>query len=284
MNDTVVEYCAQHCIAFTRSRPYRKNDQAWIEQKNGSVVRRLVGYDRYTGLAAARCLGELLRVARLHVNFFQPSFKLKEKYRVAARVTKRYFPPSTPCDRVLNHPDISEDVKRRLRAERQGLDPIRLLKELRDAQASLSAIATGETQAEIESFEEFLASLPLLWLEGEVRPRHASPQNPERHWRTRADPFADVWDEVCGWLEAEPDATATTLFERLRDRYPDRYKPGQLRTLQRRVRGWRRSVARKLVGFCAAEEPSPKAEAPRNDGGDQPRGDAALPSRTLPSL
>ncbi len=282
MNGTVIEYCEQHNIALTRSRPWHKNDQAWIEQKNGAVVRRLVGYDRHRGLAAARALGELLRVARLHVNFFQPSFKLKEKHRVGGRVTKRYFLPATPCDRMLAHPAVSGEAKRRLREERRTLDPIRLLKELRDAQASLAAIASGETQAEIDSFEEFLASLPKLWLEGEARPTHAPRPKPDRYWRTRSDPFADVWGEVCGWLEAEPDATATTLFHRLQDTYPGRYKPGQLRTLQRRVRGWRRSVARKLVGFCAAV-PSSESALPPNAGGDQTRGDAALPSRTLPS-
>lgn len=141
MNQTVLDYCARQTIALTRSRPYRRKDQAWIEHKNGSVVRRLVGYDRYTSLAAARCLGELLRATRLHVNHFQPSFELEEKHRFGARVTKRYFPEATPCDRALNHPDVSEDVKRRLRAERQDPAPIRLLKELRDAQPRLAAIA-----------------------------------------------------------------------------------------------------------------------------------------------
>jgi len=74
MNEILVAYCVEHGIELTRSRPYRKNDQAWIEQKNGAVVRRLVGYDRLAGVAAAQVLARLLDVARLYVNFFQPSF------------------------------------------------------------------------------------------------------------------------------------------------------------------------------------------------------------------
>ncbi len=77
MNETLVEYCDEHGIEQTRSRAYRSNDQAWVEQKNGSVVRRLVGYDRLAGVAAAQILARLFDIARLYVNFFQPSFKLR---------------------------------------------------------------------------------------------------------------------------------------------------------------------------------------------------------------
>ena len=72
INNLVVDYCAQEKIEFTRSRPYWKNDQAWVEQKNGSVVRRLVGYRRLEGLAAAHALARLYAASRLFVNFFQP--------------------------------------------------------------------------------------------------------------------------------------------------------------------------------------------------------------------
>ena len=87
-------------IELTRSRPYRKNDQAWIEQKNGAVVRKLLGYRRFEGLAAARAITRLYGASRLFVNFFQPSFKLAAKSRDGAKVTKRYHPRLTPCDDV----------------------------------------------------------------------------------------------------------------------------------------------------------------------------------------
>ncbi len=86
MNETVRDYCQTAGIIFTRCRPYRKNDQAWVEQKNGAVVRRIVGYRRFAGLAAAEVLARLYRSVRLFVNFFQPSFKLAEKSRDGAKV------------------------------------------------------------------------------------------------------------------------------------------------------------------------------------------------------
>jgi hypothetical protein len=97
INETVRDYCAASAIAFTRCRPYRKNVQAWVEQKNGSVVRRLVGYRRFEGLVAAAALADLYAAARLFVNFFQPSAKLAERHPDGARVRKRYHAPATPC-------------------------------------------------------------------------------------------------------------------------------------------------------------------------------------------
>jgi hypothetical protein len=81
MNDTVVSWCRSHDVEVTRSRAYKKNDQAFVEQKNGAIVRRLVGYGRFQGIDASRSLARLFAAARLYVNFFQPSFKLKEKHR-----------------------------------------------------------------------------------------------------------------------------------------------------------------------------------------------------------
>ncbi len=78
MNETVRDYCKETGIEFTRCRPYRKNDQAWVEQKNGAVVRRIVGYRQFEGLEAAALLARLYRSVRLFVNFFQPSFKLAD--------------------------------------------------------------------------------------------------------------------------------------------------------------------------------------------------------------
>src|SRR4051794_14835133 len=104
INETIRDYCQAEGIAFTRCRPYRKNDQAFVEQKNGAVVRRIVGYRRLEGLAAAAVLARLYATTRLFVNVFQPSFKLAGKEREGARVRKRYHPPATPCERLLADP------------------------------------------------------------------------------------------------------------------------------------------------------------------------------------
>jgi hypothetical protein len=141
MNETVRDYCAAAGVEFTRCRPYRKNDQAFVEQKNGAVVRRIVGYRRLEGLEAAAALGELYRSVRLFVNFFQPSFKLAEKSRDGAVVKKRYHPPATPCQRLLADTRVSENVRDRLRTTAAGLDPVTLLKEIRAAQQRLVEIA-----------------------------------------------------------------------------------------------------------------------------------------------
>jgi hypothetical protein len=137
MNDIVVPWCRGQGIEVTRSRAYKKNDQAFVEQKNGAVVRRLVGYGRFEGVEAARALARLYAAARLYVNFFQPSFKLKEKRREGAKVIKRYHAPATPCERALAHPAVHKVIKRKLRETRRSLDPVALLAEVREAHAEL---------------------------------------------------------------------------------------------------------------------------------------------------
>lgn len=141
VNETVRDYCLAEGIVFTRCGPYRKNDQAHIEQKNGAIVRRIVGYRRFEGMAAARVLADLYARTRLFVNAFQPSFKLAGKERDGAQVRKRYHPPATPCDRLLADPRTSEVVRARVEALRADLDPVRLLADIRNAQRTLEAIS-----------------------------------------------------------------------------------------------------------------------------------------------
>ena len=127
INETLVRYCADMGIEFTRSRAYRKNDQAWIEQKNGSVIRRFVGHERHSGAVAGQVLAHLYGAMRLYVNYFQPSFQLLAKSRNGSSVTKRYSKPATPCERLLERDDVSEETKRMLRKSRLELDPVSLL-------------------------------------------------------------------------------------------------------------------------------------------------------------
>ena len=174
VNDKLIEYCLSHGIELTRSRPYRKNDQAWIEQKNGAIVRRLLGYRRFEGLAAARAITRLYGASRLFVNFFQPSFKLAGKQRDGAKVTKRYHPPQTPCERLLQSDSIPMAAKSKLREISAELDPLKLLEEMRAMQAYLAALADGETpppmSSEPPNLAAFVASLSSAWHVGEIRP------------------------------------------------------------------------------------------------------------------
>ncbi|HZC02612.1 MAG TPA: transposase, partial [Gammaproteobacteria bacterium] len=98
------DFCRTEGIMLTRSRPYKKNDPCFVEQKNGAVVRRWVGYDRYEGLDACTLLAALYAVLRRYINYFQPSMKLVHKVRTGARVTKTYDRAQTPCERLLASP------------------------------------------------------------------------------------------------------------------------------------------------------------------------------------
>jgi hypothetical protein len=171
MNETVHEYCVSEGIVLTRSRPYRKNDQAWVEQKNGAIVRRIVGYERLSGTTAAQALATLYASTRLFVNFFQPSFKLAEKRRVGARVHKRYHQPATPYQRLLADRRTPSDVRQRLKETYSRLDPSRLLADIRAGQQRLADIADGSPAiAEQGTLDDFLAGLRIAWQSGEVRP------------------------------------------------------------------------------------------------------------------
>jgi hypothetical protein len=253
MNETVRDYCLAAGIEFTRCRPYRKNDQAWVEQKNGSVVRRTVGYRRFEGLEAATVLARLYAALRLFVNFFQPSFKLAAKAREGAKVAKRYHPPATPYQRLLAETRISEDVRLRLDALRATLDPVRLLQQIRAAQQELVRLADttvlgDATRPTAPTLEQFLSGLRTAWKDGEVRPTSAPKPKPKpKRSRRRPDPFVAVTARLREWFEAEPWRTSRELFERLQTEYPGSYPDGQLRTCQRRLKEWRREAALQLV-------------------------------------
>jgi hypothetical protein len=276
VNDAVLAYCEAHGIEFTRSRPYRKNDQAWVEQKNGSVVRRLIGYGRLEGIVSAQALAGLYSASRLFVNFFQPSFKLAEKRREGSRITKRHHPPETPCARLLASPALSEAIKERLAAVQAALDPLQLLDEIRAAQEHLAQLVAGERVEMARQVNpdlgKFLSGLATAWREGEVRPTHRPKPRPKtvRYWRTRKDPFRDVWSQVLAWLETEPERSGTEVFDRLRSEHPGAFTDGQLRTLQRKLKSWRSETARRLVfgSYDLAISPVEGRSSPGNIPGE----------------
>lgn len=111
INETLYRYCLREEITFTRSRPYKKNDQAHVEQKNWSVVRRLIGYDRFETPAELALLEAIYLDLRLYTNFFQPVLKLLSKERVGKTIRKRYDVAATPYQRVLNSPDVDLKIK-----------------------------------------------------------------------------------------------------------------------------------------------------------------------------
>ena len=137
INKDLLAYCQKQKLSFTRSRPYRKNDNCFVEQKNYSVVRRAVGYARYDTEAQLHLLNELYATLRLYSNFFQPTMKLKSKERVGSKVTKRYDRAQTSYQRVLAAVQVTEAEKERLRAKYKTLNPAALKRKLMRLQEQL---------------------------------------------------------------------------------------------------------------------------------------------------
>lgn len=126
INDQLHRYCLRQHITFTRSRPYRKNDQAHVEQKNWTAVRRWVGYERYESPEAHALLDAIYADLYHFVNFFQPVMKLVEKTRVGSKLRKKYDTAQTPYQRVLASPHVDEDTKQQLCQLYLTLNPVAL--------------------------------------------------------------------------------------------------------------------------------------------------------------
>jgi hypothetical protein len=130
INHSLYNYCRDEKIIFTRSRSYKKNDSCHVEQKNGNVVRRLVGYDRYVSQAAFECLGRVYSLVRMYINFLQPTMKLMTKTRHGAKVYKIYDTAQTPYQRLLQSGVLAEGKKAELAASYRGLNPVLLLEQI----------------------------------------------------------------------------------------------------------------------------------------------------------
>lgn len=261
-------YCERTHLTFTRGRAYRKNDQCYVEQKNGAIVRQFVGYDRFESERAYRQLTELYRAVRLYVNFFQPSMKLVTKQRDQGKVHRKYDPAQTPLQRLLATEVLSAETRTRLEAIYPSLDPLGLLHQIATLQDALWQLAVFETP--VATPEEAPAApagvrfvvdacrladtaantmgpsqgtVPPVSAERRKRKYHRTQKPPVPHWwRTRTDPFESVWEELRLWLGTHPERTAKAALLELQARYPGQFPDAQLRTLQRRVQAWRAQV------------------------------------------
>jgi len=130
INQGLYDYCRRWGITFTRSRSYKKNDSCHIEQKNWSVIRRVIGYDRFSSKAAFEALSDVYLLLRLYINFFQPVLKLVTKTRHGAKVHKVYDRAQTPYRRLLSSGLLTEEKARQLAAIYSALNPVTLLKQI----------------------------------------------------------------------------------------------------------------------------------------------------------
>jgi len=142
LNHHLVRYCRTGQIQFTRGRPYKKDDNAHIEQKNWTHVRKLIGWDRYDSPAAVGLLNDLYRnELRLMMNLFQPSVKLRRKQRIGSRLKRTYDRPQTPLDRLGTSPGCDQAKLQRLLRLRASTDPFELAKIIEKKLDRIAALA-----------------------------------------------------------------------------------------------------------------------------------------------
>lgn len=235
INQKMSKYCSENDITFTRCRPYKKNDQAHVEEKNGSVVRRFVGYARYDTRKSLNVLTELYRTCRLFVNFFQPSMKLIEKRRDGAKIKKKYASAKTPCQRLLES-SLSEDTKRSLRDTLDRLDPVVLLSTIKRLQEQLDNAAKLEKNLELETKQPERLALSKKGI------RMAPTNRPSKGKRGRPWLFSEpIKTLINSWLSADPTLMARQIVDMINARYPGSIERRQFPTVAEFVRQWRRA-------------------------------------------
>lgn len=244
INNGLLSYCQSEKITFTRSRPYKKNDQAHVEEKNGSIVRKMVGYDRYEGSRPYVALAEFYARLRLYVNFFQPSMKLLSKERDGAKVKKKYDRARTPYQRLEQSSAVSLEDKAQLKAQYESLNVITLFAEIQKLQDELWSHAWKKGM-DSSSPEEICALTLLAPIQQPITKRQyrksgkPRKKSEPRTWCTHSDVFESVAGEIHQMLTAEPARAATSILEELQKRHPGQFEDKLKRTLQRRVKDWR---------------------------------------------
>lgn len=154
INNHFIRFCRANSVTFTRSRPNKKNDSCYVEQKNWSLVRVTVGYARYDTQEQTDLLNRLYAVLRLYSNYFQPVMTLASKERNGSKVTRRYDEAKTPYQRAMLHPEIPDTAKEMLKAEYRKLNPASLKRQITHLQAELAKTVRRETSQ---------ASPPEIW-------------------------------------------------------------------------------------------------------------------------
>jgi len=141
LNDLLWRYCRHWRIRLSRSRPYRKNDNAWVEQKNWTHVRKVVGYGRYDSPAELALINEIYEVSRLFQNFFQPLMKLQRKQRLGGHIQRFYDTPQTPYERLVASGQLKARALRELHALYESLNPAEMHRRLTALREELFELA-----------------------------------------------------------------------------------------------------------------------------------------------
>ncbi len=146
VNDLLWDWTQQEKIRLSRSRPYQKNDNAWVEQKNWTHVRKVVGYRRFDTTRELRLLNEIYAELRLYKNFCLPTIRLKSKERVDGRIQRKYDRPATPYQRLMESNQIADQTKRELRRIYENLNPAALYRRITALQEQLEEASAGKLE------------------------------------------------------------------------------------------------------------------------------------------
>jgi len=146
VNDLLWDWTQQEKIRLSRSRPYKKNDNAWVEQKNWTHVRKVVGYRRFDTTRELRLLNEIYAELRLYKNFCLPTIRLKSKERVDGRIKRKYDQPTTPYQRLMESNQIADQTKRELRKIYESLNPAALYRRITTLREQLEEASAGKLE------------------------------------------------------------------------------------------------------------------------------------------
>jgi hypothetical protein len=146
VNDLLWDWTQQEKIRLSRSRPYKKNDNAWVEQKNWTHVRKVVGYRRFDTARELRLLNEIYAELRLYKNFCLPTIRLKSKERVEGRIKRKYDKPTTPYQRLMESSQIAAETKRELRRIYESLNPAALYRRITELREQLEEASAGKLE------------------------------------------------------------------------------------------------------------------------------------------
>lgn len=252
LNDELIAYCEQHQLTFTRGRPSFKNDQAHVEQKNGAVVRKVVGCVRLEGVQAYHQLREVYRALRLVVNCFQPSLKLQAKVRDGDRVRRVYDLARTPLERLFASGVLAQTRQEDLRGRVQQLDPLALSEHLDALRYALWCGAHLPAALEAER-PRLLFRLEVCTseriggsgVEAEQTQAQQAQVNSDEilTWqRSTHDPLAGCWEEVLTHVQNHPEWTGPQIVQEIGQHVAVQVASAPLSTLLHRLTQIRRSL------------------------------------------
>jgi hypothetical protein len=273
INEEVAAYCVREQVTFTRGRPYEKRDQCFVEQKNGIVVRQVVGHGRLTGKHAYRQLYELYRALHWYVNCFQPSMKLVSTQVEGRKIHRIYDAAKTPLQRVLLSVALSPVQQQELRTIRKAFDPLRLFQQVEQLQQGALRCEAGRScagqptpPASLVPFDLAACAAKLVLPEGSETgevPHEEQQRAGVLDWRrTSKDPFAGQWEQILAWVQANPTRSGGDILRELQSLFPGRYEFSHLRTLQRGMRKIRTHLLQTHEGAALPEEPKATLSLP----------------------